>query len=335
MLPGLSKRTLVAQALDTTGCGALLRKTGGWRGLLVLNYHRIGDCQHSLFDHNLWSATTEEFDRQVKSAVRDFDVISLDDLDDVLKRPRGRFVLFTFDDGYLDNYTDAYAVLKAHRAPATFFVTTGFLDRPQVPWWDEIAWMVRASPLRKIPANDWIQTPIVFDEPDRERTIRLLLDAYKRLDGEGTTPYLIFLADILKSGRIDQRVAQELWMTWPMLREMRQAGMSFGGHTVSHPILANISPEEQDFEIGECKRRLVAELGEPIDAFSYPVGGQASFNLHTRAALEKHGFRWAFTYLGGVVDHAADSYSMPRAAIELDVDQPMFRAVLTLPQWFA
>lgn len=334
MLAGLSKRTLVAQALDATGCGTLLRKSGNWRGVLVLNYHRIGDGQHSLFDHNLWSATTEDFDRQVRSVVRDFDVISLDDLADVLKRPRSRSVLFTFDDGYLDNYTDAYMVLKAHRAPATFFVTTGFLDHPQVPWWDEIAWMVRASPLRKIPANEWLGAPIEFDEPNRDQAIRLLLNAYKRLDGDGTTPYLMFLADILKSGRIDQRVAQELWMTWPMLREMRQNGMSFGGHTVSHPILANITPEEQDFEIGECRRRLVAELGEPIEAFSYPVGGQASFNEHTRTALKKHGFRWAFTYLSGIVDQTSDCYSLPRAAIELDVDQPMFRAVLTFPRWF-
>ena len=35
-------------------------------GLIVLNYHRVGDCTGSLFDHDLWSASAENFEEQVR-----------------------------------------------------------------------------------------------------------------------------------------------------------------------------------------------------------------------------------------------------------------------------
>lgn len=327
---------MLADALDRTGCGKLLRLAPSWRGVLILNYHRIGESRNALFDRNLWSATTEDFDQQVRTIQRDFDIIPLDDLGRALRNRRSRAVMITFDDGYLDNYTEAFPVLKSHGAAATFFITTGFLDSPRVPWWDEIAWMIRTCRLAQIPANPWTGNPIDLGDPDREGAIHRVLKAYKRINGTDTDQYMSFLADVLETGRIPRPFADDLWMNWDMVREMNADGMSFGGHTVTHPILANISPEAQDYEIGECRRRLMEELGTPITAFSYPVGGKASFDRHSRELLEKHGYEWAFTYIGGLVSHREpDRFSLQRAAVELTVNRPLFRAMLSLPQVFA
>ncbi len=332
----LSKRGFFSQALDLTGCGRALRATRAWEGVLVLNYHRIGDRRHSLLDRNLWSATDEDFDRQVAAAAKQFDVIGLSDVEQALRERHGRYLMFTFDDGYRDNYTNAYPVLKAHGVPATFFITTGFLDIPIVPWWDEIAWMVRTSRLAALDANRWTSTPVPFDDPDREAAIQRLLQVYKGLPGEVTEDFLDFLSEALQTGRCPRSIAENLWMTWDMIREMKRGGMTFGGHTVTHPILANLSAEQQDWEVGECQRRLAAELGEPIEAFSYPVGGPASFDRFTRTSLATHGFRLAFTFFG---THCRpghkDLYAISRTAIETDIDLSLFRAVLTLPQLFA
>jgi peptidoglycan/xylan/chitin deacetylase (PgdA/CDA1 family) len=289
----MPRKLMLAHALDRTGCGKLLRLTPSWRGVLILNYHRIGAAQHSVLDRNLWSATTDEFDQQIRTITRDFDIIGLDQLDQAIHDRRGRSVMITFDDGYLDNYTEAFPVLKSHGASATFFITTGFLDVPKIPWWDEIAWMVRSCRLPQIPPNAWVGGPITFDEPHREKAIRRILVAYKMLEGPSTDDFMHFLAESLQTGRAPAHIGHELWMTWPMIREMSQSRMFFGGHTVNHPILANISREQQDYEIGECRRRLMQEVGKPIDAFSYPVGGPTSFNQDTRDALTRHGYRWA------------------------------------------
>lgn len=331
-----SKKSLLAKALDVTGCGRMLRAAATWSGVLILNYHRIGDRHDSILDRNLWSATDEDFDAQIEMISKNFDVVGLEDLDAIYRTGSGRYVMVTFDDGYRDNYTNAYPILKAHNVPATFFITTGFLDIPKVPWWDEIAWIVRSTRTEGLAANKWTGSPIVFDEPDREAAISRLLTVYKGLPGSVTEEYIDFLANQLQMPRCPRAIADELWMTWDMIREMRQNGMSFGGHTVTHPILANLTPDQQDWEVAECRRRLVEEVGEPIEAFSYPVGGPKSFNQYTRAALSRHGFRWGFTYLGGYSHFdQEDRLAVPRTAIETDIDLPIFRAIATLPQVFA
>ena len=113
-----------------------------WTGLVGLNYLRIGDGRQSPFDRGLWSATAEAFDEQLAWIKKNYDVVSPADLP---AAKSGRRVIITFDDGYRDNYTAAFPVLQRHGLPATFFVATGFIDEPRLPWWDEIAWMVRSS----------------------------------------------------------------------------------------------------------------------------------------------------------------------------------------------
>ena len=46
-----------------------------------------------------------------------------------------RFVCLTFDDGYSDNYTLAYPLLKRLGVPFTVYVTTGFIDNQRPRWW--------------------------------------------------------------------------------------------------------------------------------------------------------------------------------------------------------
>src|SRR3954463_14856710 len=148
------RRAVAASALERSGLGALLRVAPAWRGLLALTYHRIGTPGDEPLDRAMWDATLEEFDAQAGFLARNFDVVGPED---VGPRPAGRHVLITFDDGYRDNYTHALPILRAHGATATFFLTTGFLDRPRLSWWDEIAWMVRTS------GGDGAEIPALLD----------------------------------------------------------------------------------------------------------------------------------------------------------------------------
>lgn len=330
------KRELLSQVLDTTGFNRILQLARTWRGLLVLNYHRIGRPGDSLFERGLWSATEEDFNRQVEYLTRHFDVIGLDDLDDIVNHRSGRHVMITFDDGYRDSYDTAFPILRSHGANAAFFICTGFIDSPRLPWWDEIAWMVHSSPKTRIERNVWTIDAVDFDMPHCSAAIHRLLSSYKKLDGYETEPFLDFLAEETESGRYAEKTVDQLWMNWDMIREMRLAGMSFGGHTVNHPVLSNLLPEEQDREIGHCQCRLEIQLGEPITAFSYPVGGPNSFDEVTRACLQNHGFRYAFSYYGGYSRLGGfDPFDIPRVAVETEVSAARFRSVASLPQVFA
>ena len=332
----LTKRDLLARTLDVTGCGRVLRAAKAWNGVLVLNFHRIGDSSNSLFDHNLWSATAENFERQIAFLADNFDIIGLADLEDALSQPRGQSVLLTFDDGYRDNFSVAFPILKSHGVPATFFIATGFIDRPSVPVWDELSWMARTTSETTLVANEWLTSPVSLFGADRASGFQQLLRVYRTNSNELLGEYLDFLADALGTGRCPASMAADLWMSWEMLREMRDGGMTFGGHTVTHPILANLSADQQCWEVGECRNRLIDELQLPVEAFSYPNGKASDFNEFTRAALAHHEYRWAFSFSGGYCPPGrSDHFALCRSAIETDVDLSQFRAVTTLPQVFS
>ena len=105
-------------------------------------YHRFGYRQNTLF------VTPENFKRQMKYLKdKGYKIISLDELVEGLKTGR-RFphnsVVITADDGYEDNYTYAYPVLKKYGFPATIFVIADFIDtKKDFMSWDELREMSR------------------------------------------------------------------------------------------------------------------------------------------------------------------------------------------------
>jgi peptidoglycan/xylan/chitin deacetylase (PgdA/CDA1 family) len=332
----MSKKQIAAQFLDVTRLGAVLRRVKKWHGLLSLAYHRIGDGANYPYEQGLWSATAEDFECQVRFLKKEFDVIEANDLPDVFADGRGRYVLITFDDGYRDNYEVAYPILKGQGVSATFFLTTGFIDRPRLPWWNEIAWMIRTCSRQCIPSGDYFPRPILLDEPNREQALRQALRKYKSLPGHSVTEYLQFLAGATGVDRFRKDGFANEWMTWDMIREMKAGGMFFGGHTVNHPVLAQLPLAEQKEEIAGCALRLFEELGEPMHWFSYPIGGPEAFNQDTQTCLIEQNVKFAFSYYGGYWRcNDRNLLNIPRLAVELDVTPNLFRAVLTIPQILA
>jgi peptidoglycan/xylan/chitin deacetylase (PgdA/CDA1 family) len=346
----INKRKMLLRGLKATGGLRLLESKSAWSGLLVLNYHRIGIAGDSLFDRALWSASQEAFGRQVQLLKRSCEVVGLDELPDVVRglesgrrslSSQNRFAMITFDDGYLDNFEQAFPVLKSNDVPGVFFIATGFVDEMSLAWWDEISWMVRSSVRDSIDATAWLGDRVVIDRPDCDVAIRRLLRHYYGLDANRSAEFVDFLAEATGTGRAPRSLSDGLWMNWDQIRQMRAEGMSIAAHTVTHPVLAQQSPERQSFEICESKLCLERELGEPITALSYPVGRRDAFNQATRTALTHHGIEWGFSYYGGFLtrDQArrgqVDRLDIPRVAVESDTTFADFRSYVALPQVFS
>lgn len=312
------KRRLAVAAMERTP----VRRLSSWNGVLILNYHRVGDAEASQADRSLWSASAEQFDDQLAWLSRHADVIGPDDLEETVQRGRrGRHVMLTFDDGYRDNYEIAFPLLQAYGVTATFFLTTGFLDNPRLPWWDEIAWMVRQG-----------DTP-----PDQQAAkIGELTARYKQLPASMTKRFLNDLGREHGCGRCPREVGASEWMTWDMAREMRDGGMSIGGHTVDHPVLSSLPVSRQEQQVVTCARRLKKELGEPMRLFAYPVGSRQAFTAETMRILRRHQVRMAFSFYGGYQRFGGwNSMDIPRAHMGPRCDVPTLRAMLNFPQLFA
>ncbi len=103
----------------------------------ILMYHRFGYEDSSLF------VTPENFSRQI-AYIKDkgYNVISLDELADGIKNAKKfkhRTVVITIDDGYRDNFTYAFPILKKYGFQATIFVIASFIDnKKDFMDWNEI-----------------------------------------------------------------------------------------------------------------------------------------------------------------------------------------------------
>jgi peptidoglycan/xylan/chitin deacetylase (PgdA/CDA1 family) len=327
--------TLAVNALRWSGTTALLRKLDPWNGLLVLNYHRIGVPEATPFERNVFSARQEALERQVRFLKRSADVIAPADIPDALRAGRGLHILLTFDDGYRDNFDLAYPVLRAHSLPATFFICTGYIDDPRLSWWDEIAWILRTSEPNALPANRWFSNGLALDPPDHEAAIAEALKVYKRLPGEETAPFLATLREA--TGRDGRAIdGHEFWMSWEMVRELHAGGMTIGAHTVNHPLLGLLPVDEQAVEIAGSRHRLEEELGVAPDAFAYPVGSRTAFTADTKRLLAENGFRFGFSFYGGMQSFAGfDPYDIRRATVGTYITQPVFEAMPALHWLFA
>jgi len=103
----------------------------------ILMYHHFG------YENSTLYVTPENFGRQM-AYIKDkgYNVISLDELADGIKNNRKfkhRTVVITIDDGYRDNFTYAYPILRKYNFPATIFIIANFIDnKKDFMNWDEI-----------------------------------------------------------------------------------------------------------------------------------------------------------------------------------------------------
>jgi len=310
-----------------------LRVQAGGR-LTILAYHRVVERmpEDYPFDEEVLSCTRTEFEREMAFVREVFDVISFADLGGE-GRPRGNPLIVTFDDGYKDNHDVALPVLEKLGLPATFFVTTGYIGSEQLPWWDEIAWVVkhaRSSSL-SVRAEGRTETLPVAGAERRKAATSFLLGLAKRVPDRERQALL----GELRAQAPEPEGAQGLMMTWVDVRDLVARGMEIGSHTASHAILGRVeSDEELASELRESKRRIEAETGRRVEAVSYPVGRASAVTDRVTRLTEEAGYRFGCVYEHGVNPiPLADRLRLRRVKAEVREDFHRFRAKALFPEW--
>lgn len=339
--PGPGRRQRLARRAHALGLLPLLRGVRGWlrHDLRVLAYHRVREVDAGFaFDPMLVSATPAQFADQMRHLRDRYRPVGVEQVIDAVDqgRPLPRdAVLVTFDDGYDDNYSIAFPILRDLGIPATFFVATGHIDTGRAYGFD---WLVH---MLLVADADSVQVPeLGFDRPlPPDRALRAaaaeaLLDRLKSLDDAGQQAVIARLERDWglprTSGHVDCQP-----MTWAQLRQMQAAGMTIGAHGVDHRMLAKLPAQDMLDEVAAATARLDAELGPGPRVLSYPVGGPDAYNDEVIGAVRAAGYRLAFTYLSGCNRWPLrEPHALRRLAMERPLDQAWFQAILALPEVF-
>ena len=309
---------------------------GLWSNTLtVLNYHRIEDTARAGFDTfkpNV-SARPEEFALQLDYLTRWFRVVSLREVVawlDGEKTLPPHAALITFDDGYLDNYTQAYPILRERDLPATIFLTTGHIQQDDPFYWDMIAYCFHHTRRDTVAFPDGRQGHWK-NETELGRVSNELIESLKLLAETEKQAWVARLPEMLDVS-IPAGHFKNLMMSWNQIREMRRGGIEFGGHTMHHPILTRIALEQANEEIAGSKARIEQELGETVHGFAYPNGGKKDFNRAIEQMTAAAGYRVAFTLLNGPAGHREvkrDPFAIRRIFVSHKHTLPQFAALVS------
>jgi len=121
----LLKKVIKIAVCIFAACTGYSSKTNK-KGLTILTYHSIGSEIEP--DETV---TPEEFEKQLQYIKDNYKVISLEDAVEYLQTDIKKLadsIVITFDDGYSDNYHNAYPLLKKHSFPATIFLISDLIN---------------------------------------------------------------------------------------------------------------------------------------------------------------------------------------------------------------
>jgi len=226
-------------------------------------------------------------------------VVAGEELEELVsgKRPlKHTYVAVTFDDGYINDYLVSFPVLKANDCVGTFFLVPQYVGQSIVPWWDEIAYLVRNSPRSELHFTVPVPATIRLDG-DREDAIRSVLRHYKRPDNRDGESLMQELRE--QAGCVVPSTGRR-FISWEEAREMQSAGMVIGSHTQSHGILGQMTPETQEWELRESRKNIEAGVGASVKSIAYPVGIRGAFTPDTEKIARSLGYTMGFSFYGGI-----------------------------------
>jgi peptidoglycan/xylan/chitin deacetylase (PgdA/CDA1 family) len=236
--------------------------------------------------------------------------------------------VITFDDGWADNYENALAVLQRFRFPATIFLATAMMDSASAFWVERVR-ASAADPARWREVQRRAQNRI--GKREVEISLRDVTEYLKCMSSEQRAQLIEdWIGELPDAGSSDRM------LTWYQVREMARAGVDFGSHTRTHPLLPYESANQAAAELGESKQDLQKHAPGGAGGFAYPNG---AWNQWVRSEVQNAGYACAVTTQPGWLRLGSDLYSIPRVLLhEGNVTSPDGRfspsaTALTLVGW--
>ena len=280
---------------------------------IILMYHRVADV---CIDPWGLCVSPRNFADQLEVIKNHTTPLSLPDLLLAVANnaiPENACVL-TFDDGYLDNLTQARPLLESFGIPATVYVSTAYIGKDRGFWWDELervflhtGQLPERLELQKGEidlqldlgaAAHYSEGELATDLETRPWQARagsrmqLFFHAWELIRKMPHQERFEIIDKLLAWAKIDPKPrASYRPMNSNELELVSRDGLiSIGAHTVTHPSLPDCPAHVKREEILDSKLFLEKLLGQEIDHFAYPHG---DYDVETVEIVREAGFKSA------------------------------------------
>jgi peptidoglycan/xylan/chitin deacetylase (PgdA/CDA1 family) len=287
----------------------------------ILMLHRVcPPADHPRLGYNKFLEITPDLLEQMILFFKKkkYEFVSLDEVHNILSSgsSKGKFVAFTFDDGYADNYVHAYPVFKSYNVPFAIYVTTSFPDRGAILWW----YLLEDLLLRENEFEVMLDGQVIKYDCS---TLIKKEAAFDRIQGHLTYAsddnFELKCREILRAPSGDlKKYVDELALSWDQIRELsRDAMVTIGSHTIDHRALAKLSPAEAVRQVTGSKLRIESQTGKEVRHFAYPYGSREAAGERDFRLVKECGFSTATTTRKGNIFGAHKAYMecLPRIGV--------------------
>ena len=312
-------RRLIANAYYVSG-NYLNRLNGK---VLILAYHRVlSDAeldeyyvQPGMYVHK------DVFEEHMRFLKSNFVILSFHALlelwDKKAVEEDKRYCVITFDDGWLDNYTYAYPILKKYGVPATIFLATSFIGTDEWFWPEKVIYVL--SHCESQAERDRIFNKLDIYESDIDK----IIEGCKRLREEDLKILINELESCFEFPR------KRMLLNWDEVKEMSANSISFGSHSHTHKILTRYPVDIVKQDVRRSKNMLMGKSINFIPVFCYPNGNNCREVVEI---VETEEFTAAITTASGSEGKEPSSrFTLRRIGIHDDISSsiPLFAYHIT------
>lgn len=303
--------------------------------LIVLTYHGIttvSETKSHDFEYRN-CVHVHQFEKQVDFLLKYYE--PLKGFDWIADNPNRLFqsntFLITFDDGFFNNYSLAFPLLKKKSVPGVFFITTGMISKKELLWTEKIIYLLMHTNCSSITLilDKSINLPLSTME-EKENACQIIRSYLKQSTKFVINQVINQLESVIDDVNLSFVPNERYYpMTWEQIKEMSQNGMLIGSHTHNHMLLSSLSLAEVEQELSLSKKKIEQETGTRTSLFSYPNGRRDDFNNEHKKILKKLDYKYAFSQISGFNNIHSDLLEIRRINITNLMDITSFEAYVS------
>ena len=222
----------------------------------------------------------------------------------------------TFDDGFANNFHLAMPILEKYDTPATFYITTGFVQNNDSSWTDLIEHAIEALDTIQL-KHKYLNINSSFSTLDEKITfldkVRNLVKNNKNID-----PYL-FAHDLWTQNKI-----KHLEPDWELDQKMKPSEIkqlsehplfTIGGHGHTHRILSFLKQTDLLLEVSKSLSLLENWTKQKITHYSYPEGLLHCYTEKVIDCLKTHGVKCCPNAVEGLNNLSSNLFHLKRISV--------------------
>jgi peptidoglycan/xylan/chitin deacetylase (PgdA/CDA1 family) len=264
-------KLLWAGLLRACGILPLAKRWIRRHGIVVLTFHRVLTDDELARTASLPGMVVRErtFEKFLSHAAGRYEFINFSHEPDWRGNSAKLRLAVTFDDGWSDNASTAFPIARRFGVPLVIFIVTEKMGTA-LPFWPERA----AS---------------VLEQHLNPRHVERAIDDLKGLTAEQRNQQIGLL--VAEQCETPSAPPVDTTLTWKQIVQLRDEGVDFGSHTMTHEILTAVPLAQAEHEITSSRRRMEEELGMPCTLFAYPNG---DCSKQVRELVARAGYKYAF-----------------------------------------